>query len=106
MVMEKPDDDKVKPHQGDGKERVLHRNVMLPLLNACGNEDMDSQDWNVDFIRGTEDIQSGNSSEIGHTKCRVGGNEDLNGLHSSQKEANEPRCPVTQSMSKGKSYLA
>ena len=52
-----------------------------------------------------KDIQSGNSSEIGHNNSRVGGNEDLDGPDALQKEEDAPGHPVICSMSKGKSYL-
>ena len=66
---------------------------------------MDSQDWNVNSIEGTEDIQSGNSSEVGCNNSGVGGNEDLDLPDSSQKEEDAPRHPVTHILSKGKSYV-
>ena len=55
-------------------------------LNTYGNKNMDSQDWNVDSLEGTEDIQSGNSSEIRDNKSEVGGNEDMNRPDVSQKK--------------------
>ena len=79
--MEHPYDDlpvyKVKACQGDGKERVLHRNMLFPLLNAYGSKNTDSQDWNVDTTEGMEDRQSQNSSVIGHNHSNAGGNEHL-----------------------------
>ena len=38
---------------------------------------MDSQDWNIDSMEGTENIQSHHSSEIGYNSRGVGGYEDL-----------------------------
>ena len=54
VIMEKRHDDlpvyKVKPCQGDSKERPLQRNMLFPSLNAYGNENMDFQDWHMDSI--------------------------------------------------------
>ena len=41
---------KVKSCEGDVKERILHRNILFSLQSAYVNENMDSQDLNIDSM--------------------------------------------------------
>ena len=55
-------------------------------------------------MEGTENIQSGNFSEIGHNNSRVRSNEDLDEPDTLKKEVVAGH-PVTCPVSKGKNYL-